>query len=210
MFTSVRIFYRNVFKHIQTTGSIAPSSRFLAAAITQCVKPEGDPITILEAGPGTGPFTRVLAQKLRQEDRLDLCELNNDFAHFLQQQFETDPVLRARKDRITLYHQAVQDLEGENRYDYIVSGLPFNNFHPDLVSEILQCYQTLLKPGGILSFFEYAWVRHMKRPFVNQNERDRINQVEAALQRHFDKNKTKEIFVALNIPPSIVHVCQYP
>lgn len=205
---SLRVFYQNVFTHLLTTGSVAPSSRFLAEAITRCVQPQGEPLCILEAGPGTGPFTRALIGKLREEDRLDLCELNDLFVQYLQKLLETDSLFTAHKKQITLYHCPVEELAGEQRYDYIISGLPFNNFPPELVSRILQNYKRLIKPGGILAFFEYAGIRRCKQAVVWGKEGQRIQAISAVLQQFFKEYKEKDILVWLNFPPSVVHVCR--
>ena len=90
----IMVFYQNAVKQIKLTGSIAPSSSHLAGAITSCIESHNQPLHILEAGPGTGPFTRVLAQKMGPADQLDLCELNPTFVQHLQRIIRTEPVFR--------------------------------------------------------------------------------------------------------------------
>src|SRR6266576_2102252 len=51
---------------------------------------------------------------------------------------------------------AVEDLPGEGVYDYIVSGLPLNNFPVSQVRKIFRAYNRLLKPGGTLTYYEYV------------------------------------------------------
>lgn len=206
--SSIPVFYRNVVRHLKTTGSIAPSSRFLAKAMLQCMEHQSHPLRILEAGPGTGPFTKPLAAMLEDGDQLDLCELNDDFVAHLRRLIDVHPAMKARKDQITLYHQPVQTLEGEKCYDVILSGLPFNNFEPELVQDILDTYVNLLKPKGELSFFEYANVRGMKKRFVSKPEKERIEAIESVLQQFLKTYEKKRLFVSLNFPPSIVHVCR--
>ena len=209
MKSSLKVFYQNVFERLQTTGSIAPSSRYLAEAITRCVQPGQHPIRILEAGPGTGPFTDVLAEKLQKDDHLDLCELNDSFVAFLRNRIDTEPLFASRREQITLYHKPVQELEGEKSYDYIVSGLPFNNFPSELVAQILQTYQRLLKADGGLAFFEYAWVRPIKNVVVWGEEKKRVEAVGKVLDDFLNAHEKEQIFVPLNLPPSIVHVCRF-
>ncbi len=204
-----KIFYRNVVNKLQTTGSIAPSSRYLAEAITRCIENKDQPLNILEAGPGTGPFTRVLVSKLKPKDHLDLCELNDDFVMYLRECVQNDRVLSAHRDQISLLHQPIETIEGENKYDYIISGLPFNNFPSELVQQILDRYQSLLKPGGKLAFFEYAYVRVIKTPFVWGENRKKVEAIENVLSNHLKSYEKETIFVPLNVPPSIVHICQY-
>ncbi len=209
MFSSIKIFYRNVFSHLQTTGSVAPSSRFLANAMTDGVTRKSQPLRILEAGPGTGPFTKRIARLMQDEDRLDLCELNDGFVEHLRTLIQIDPALNHHRERIEIFHKPVQELEGEHCYDYILSGLPFNNFDPGLVQSILDNYQRLLKPDGQLTFFEYAWVRNMKKLFVRGTERERISRIAQVLGEFLSQNEVEMRFVALNVPPSVVHVCRF-
>lgn len=207
--SSIRIFYRNAVRQRIATGAIAPSSPFLARAITRCVAPGNAPVRILEAGPGTGPFSRRLAAKLRPGDRLDLCEVNEDFVNCLRRKLQRDRVFKKRAGQIHILHQPVQSLKGEDVYDFIVSGLPLNNFPAELVTEILEEFKRLLKPGGKLAFFEYYLVRNMQRPFIRGPRRENLDRTGAVLLDHLKNYERQKIFVPLNVPPSIVHVCQY-
>lgn len=207
--SAFNVFYRNVFSHLRTTGSVAPSSRFLARAMLHCLQGRPHPLRILEVGPGTGPFTKPLAEFLQDGDSLDLCELNDEFVRHLQGLMETHPAMNARKSQITMYHMPVQDLKSEQQYDAIISGLPFNNFEPGLVQDILDMYRKLVKPGGCLSFFEYAWVRNMKKVVASREENQRVDAVGEVLTKFLAQHQKERIFVPLNFPPSIVHVCRF-
>src|SRR5207302_359093 len=78
-------------------------------------------------------------------------------------------------------------LAGEGLYDFIVSGLPFNNFPVELVRDIFAGYQRLLKPDGTLSFFEYTLVRELKSPFVGRGERQRLSGVAEVVTEYIRK-----------------------
>ncbi len=85
-------FFREFRQRFKTTGAIAPSSRFLASAMTGPMKktlrrPDAPPQRILEIGPGTGAVTRSIVKLLRPEDRFDLVELNESFAELLNERF---------------------------------------------------------------------------------------------------------------------------
>jgi phospholipid N-methyltransferase len=208
MLSTIKVFYQNVYTHVQTTGSIAPSSKHLTDAMIRMIQHDGTPLTILEAGPGTGPFTLPLIRMMEEGDLLDLCELNPNFVAHLQNLFQAEPAYQTHQDRIHLYNIPVQELEGEKKYDYIVSSLPFNNFPPDLVEEILTSYRRMIKPGGLLSFFEYAYVRPMKKLIVGSRERARINAVGDVIQAFVDHYSIQKTVVALNLPPARVYICQ--
>ncbi len=73
-------FFRQFRTQFQTTGSIVPSSRHLARAMTRQIAAPRGPARILEVGPGTGAVTRRILKLLQKDDRLDLVELNESFA----------------------------------------------------------------------------------------------------------------------------------
>ncbi len=65
-------FFREFRQRFKTTGAIAPSSRFLASAMTGPMKKvlrraDAPPQRILEIGPGTGAVTRSIVKLLRQK-----------------------------------------------------------------------------------------------------------------------------------------------
>ncbi|NPU98635.1 MAG: methyltransferase domain-containing protein [Candidatus Omnitrophica bacterium] len=209
MASTLKVFYQNAFHHLKTTGSIAPSSRFLAQAMIKHVKHQGKPLCILEAGPGTGPFTKRIAALIDEQDHLDLCELNEQFVEYLKQMIQENPKLNRHKTQIEIHHKPVQELTGENRYDYIISGLPFNNFEPEQVREILDKYKRLLKPEGTLSFFEYAGIRPLKPFLTHGREKARVKAVDSILREFLGQYEKERIWVPWNLPPSIVHICRF-
>ncbi|MFP6764474.1 MAG: hypothetical protein VB858_12680, partial [Planctomycetaceae bacterium] len=69
-------FFRQFRQRFETTGAIAPSSRYLARAMVGPLSQRGhaEPVRILEIGPGTGAVTRTLITHMRDGDHLDLVE----------------------------------------------------------------------------------------------------------------------------------------
>ena len=65
----------------------------------------------------------------------------------------------------------------KGQFDLVISGLPLNNFSSEDVQDILQAYAKLLKPGGILSFFQYILIRPAKMFVSVGPERDRLKGV---------------------------------
>ena len=80
MLTSLRnqlVFLKQFGQQFETTGSLIPSSRFLAKAITRFLANRTrHPVRVLECGPGTGAFTSQIVQHLQPGDVFDLVELN--------------------------------------------------------------------------------------------------------------------------------------
>jgi phosphatidylethanolamine/phosphatidyl-N-methylethanolamine N-methyltransferase len=198
-----RAFFREFRQQYRNTGSILPSSRFLGRAlVAEMRKPRG-PCRILEVGPGTGPVTTEILRQLRPDDRLDLVEINEHFVNLLRERFATEPLYRARQHQVRLIHAPLQEVPGEAVYDFLVSGLPLNNFPVSLVRAIFQAYRRLLKPGGVLSYFEYVLIRQLKMPFTKGRERKRLCCVGRFVDRHIRAYQFRENIVYLNVPPAV-------
>ena len=52
--SGTRVFLKGARRDFRHTGAIAPSSRFLARAITSAIDPAAAPLRVMEAGAGTG------------------------------------------------------------------------------------------------------------------------------------------------------------
>ena len=88
-------FFREFRRNFHTTGSILPSSGYLATALAKPVKnrAEGDkgPRKILEVGPGSGAVTEKILAALGPEDHLDLVEINEAFVTLLRRRLAAEP-----------------------------------------------------------------------------------------------------------------------
>jgi len=206
------LFLREFRRNFHSTGALLPSSRFLARALVRYVAAgrHGPPRRILEAGPGTGAVTRRLVAAMGPADRLDLAECNEQFVSRLRKHLQIDPLLRRAADRIRLFHLPVQELARESGYDLIVCGLPFNNFSAELVEQILGALLGRLRPGGVLSFFEYMAVRRLRLLWSRGDERLRLRGIEQAMRRAFQGRRVRCDWVWLNLPPAWVHHLRVP
>jgi phosphatidylserine decarboxylase len=161
------------------------------------------PARILEVGPGTGAVTVELLRQLGPEDHLDLVEVNEYFVNLLLRRFEQDNTFRAHRWQVEIIHAPLQEVTGSAGYDYMISGLPLNNFPLSLVREIFHAYERLLKPGGVLSYFEYLWIRTLKKPFVTGRERQRLHVLTRFLARRISSSEFRRNLVFLNLPPAV-------
>jgi len=197
-------FLRQYRRRFETTGAIAPSSRFLARALTRPLQRHPGPARILEVGPGTGAVTRRIVRMMKPGDRLDLVELNETFVTVLRHKFAADPIFRRVADRTRVHQCPIQDYSDGAPYDYIVSGLPFNNFPPVLVREIFESLFRLLAPGGTLSYFEYMYMRPLRRMVSNSDGRRRLSDLELVLREYLDSRRIRRDWVFVNVPPAWV------
>jgi phospholipid N-methyltransferase len=206
--TQCREFYHEFRHAYKTTGSILPSSRNLGRALASPFRRRPGPARVLEIGPGSGAVTEVILRLMRPDDRLDIVEINANFVEVLRRRFDEEPVWQAHKHQMRLFHSPLRNMHGMASYDYVISGLPLNNFPISLVREIFQDYQRLLKPHGILSYFEYLAIREVKKTLVTEKERRRLRVLDKFLQRRIRAFQVREQWIFLNFPPAVArHFC---
>lgn len=196
-------FLRQFRSQSMTTGSVMPSSRALGRALTRPVRGMAPPRKILEVGPGTGAVTRVLVDALQPGDTLDIVEINAAFVDLINRRFADEPAFRRVREQTTVHHRPLQEMPGEAVYDFLISGIPLNNFARPLVEDIFASYRRLLKPGGTLSYFEYSGIRGMKRPFVGGTERQRLDAIHEFLTGQIARHQVEADFVLMNVPPAV-------
>ena len=80
------LFLQEWLANPQRTGSVAPSSPQLAAAMARWL-PSDPESYVLELGPGTGAVTEALLERGLREDRLVAIEKNPKLAHLLRKRF---------------------------------------------------------------------------------------------------------------------------
>jgi phospholipid N-methyltransferase len=197
-------FIREYRRHVRSTGALLPSSRFLAGALVSELRRPRLPGRILEVGPGTGSVTLQIARHLLPGDRLDAVEINARFVALLHRRFDQEWGFRFHRHQIRLINSAVEELQGEGTYDFIISGLPLNGFPATQVREIFEAYRRLLKPGGTLTYYEYVFIRQLTTPFVNRRERRRLYRVGRVVTGYIRSFQVRRQQVLINVPPAIV------
>lgn len=197
-------FLRQYRRRFTTTGAVAPSSRFLARAMTRPMQQHPGPARILEVGPGTGAVTKRIVKLLKPDDRLDLVELNENFVQVLRRRFADDPHFARAADRTQVHQCPIQEFPAEQPYDFIICGLPFNNFPPELVHEILGVMFRLLAPAGVLSYFEYMYMRPLRKVVSSRAARTRLGELETVLQGYLSQHRFRRDWVFVNLPPAWV------
>jgi len=195
-------FFRQVRDTFHTTGAVAPSSSFVARALTRPMERHNGPKRILEVGPGTGSITRRIVTLLRPEDRLDTVELNDKFVDVLRHRLKHEPDFARVADRVGVHHMAIQDFKADAPYDYIISGLPINNFTADLVREMFGVMFSLLAPEGVLTYFEYIYMRKVKKNLSTGARRDRLTKLDALMEELCAKHRFHRDSVLINVPPA--------
>jgi phospholipid N-methyltransferase len=148
-------FFLREFLRDPAIASIKATSPFMVRRILDRMDLAGRRV-IVEYGPGTGPFTRALLDRLSPDSRLVLIESNPEFAGILH---------RLGDPRVRLFQAGAQEvarLLGPGRADYVLSGIPFSHFDDVLRSRILEDTRAILAPGG--AFLAYQSSARLRGP----------------------------------------------
>ena len=195
-------FLAQAIKNTYHTGSVWPSSPALARVMTRSFREAGTPRRILEVGPGTGPFTKHILEELKSGDEFHLVEINQDFCKDLEKRL-LEPFRQANPlYTIELHAAPIEETRVEGRFDFIVCGLPFNNFPPSDTRAIFKSLMDYLKPQGELVYFEYAGVRGIRSTVVGRTGREKIRRIDAhgkSMRRRFGGRRE---LVLANLPPA--------
>jgi phosphatidylethanolamine/phosphatidyl-N-methylethanolamine N-methyltransferase len=208
MLKDLRLFYSEFRRNFITTGAIAPSSPLLAKAMIFPLKQrQVEPIRVLEVGAGTGAVTQHLLKELRPGDKLDIYELNPRFFLVLQKNLQITHYIN-QGIQCALHNDDVRSLPPGAFFDFIISGLPLNNFEPQTVEEFLETFLNHLSPGGILAYFEYIGTREFQSKIVKGPERERLVRVGIAVNTFLQKYQYDSNHVWWNLPPAKARYCR--
>ena len=188
----------------KVVGAVAPSSTALAAALCEPYRCCTAPARVLEVGAGTGPVTRHLGRLLKPTDELDICEVEPEFSDVLASEVLTSrefaPAVEA--GRVRLLRMPVQEITQVDHYDFVISGLPLTAFKLRDVRDVFRVIQRCLKPGGVLSYFEYVGLRRLSRTLMLGEQRRWIRFVSAYLNRYIRAHQVDCQTVLPNVPPA--------
>jgi phosphatidylserine decarboxylase len=200
-----KVYFLRQLQHSYTSiGALIPTSRYAARAMaSECARRAG-PRRILEVGPGTGSITAAIIESMRPDDQLVLCELNADFVAYLRRRLATDPAFQRVSDRVTLLHMDVTQLDRSQRFDCIISAIPFTNCPPELIQSIFECYREILAPDGVLTYIEYAYLRPIKQRVLFGAPRRELESASAVIEPYLQRYQFRRDLVYRNVPPAWV------
>jgi phosphatidylethanolamine/phosphatidyl-N-methylethanolamine N-methyltransferase len=170
-------------------ASIAPSSRWLSRTTVRNVA--WDRVqALVELGAGTGPITRVIAERARPECRVVVVERDHDFARLLRERFASLPNFEIVERDVRDLGSLLSD-RGIEHVDHVISGLPTPSFPRDLQRSLFRTVRTILRPEGTFNqITEIPWIFW---PFY----------------RKFFEN-VEFVFEPRNLPPSGAYLCRGP
>ena len=181
------LFFGKFLKHGTKIASLAPSSPWLSRATVGNVD-WADARVLVELGAGTGPITRVIAERARPETRVIVLERDPDFAALLRDRF-------ARYPHFDVIEGDVRDLSamladrGIRSVDHVISGLPVPSFPRDLQATLFDVVRNVLDPAGTFNqITEIPWV------------------YQGFYRKHF--RDVRFIFEPRNFPPAGAYYCR--
>ena len=140
------LFLGKFLRHGTKIASLAPSSPWLSRTTVANVDWQKAGV-IVELGAGTGPITRVLAEKARPDCRVLVLEWDADFAKILRERYSHLPNFDVVEGDCRDLAQILAD-RGIEQVDYIISGLPVPSFPKDLQRDLFRVVRRVLKPEG--------------------------------------------------------------
>ena len=186
-------------------SALAPTSAFSAREMGSEIARTTGPKRVLEVGSGTGSIAAELAKMLGTDDELWMVEYNADFTEFLSNRVATEASFAAVRPNAHVFTGSILDLPEEamaEKFDYIVSSLPFNSFPGDFVQQVFDLYQLILKPSGSLSYIEYMGGRFLKSTFQPDAAVSESNLITERMMEQYEFRKTP---ILLNLPPAWIH-----
>lgn len=174
-----------------STGSVAPSSRALAAAMIEGLELE-HARTIVEVGPGTGAFTGAILEAAGEDSLVLAVEVNPDFVARLGREHPGLHVVHDSAEHLSRHLAQF----GRDHADVVVCGLPWAAFPSDKQRCVLRGISEALRPGGRFVTFAYVhgaglpWGRHFRW----------------LLEGDFSEVRSSPV-VWRNLPPAFVYRC---
>jgi phosphatidylethanolamine/phosphatidyl-N-methylethanolamine N-methyltransferase len=184
--TDTTVFLQEWFANPQRTGSLAPSSPQLGAAMAQWL-PHDPESFVLELGPGTGAVTEALIKRGLREDRLVAIERNPKMARLLREKFPRAQIIIG--DAWNLDHLLRSRREPIESVGAVISSLPLLNFPVAEAEALAQKIRAVLLPQG-------NWVQYSYR----------IHKLRTRGTSSFKLHASKIVW--LNFPPARVSVFQ--
>ena len=160
-----KAFIKEAIKSIKTSGTVAPSSKYLIQKMLKQVDFTKNNI-IIEYGSGNGNFTQELLKKLNKNSQLICFEINEKFYNHL---------LTFKDKRLTVLNESCENIKAVceklkiTKIDYFVSSLPLTNIPDSVAKKILtESYTQLHKDGCFLQYqYSLTYFKKFKKIYPN-------------------------------------------
>jgi len=147
------MFLNGFLRHPGMIGSIMPSSRHLVERMLAPVDWAAVK-TVVEYGPGVGPFCQPVLDRLGQDTTYVAIDANPDFVRYLRRAFP-DP-------RLQVVHGSAADVatiltdRGLEGAECVLSGIPFSTLPPGIGERIVKATHDILSPKGAFLVYQVS------------------------------------------------------
>lgn len=203
------LFFQQVASEFKDVGAIFPTGGSAARALCSEIRRRRGPQRIMEVGCGTGPVTEEILASMSSEDRLTICDLNESFLNYVKNRFANEPKFKKKAHQVDFYLGDITEYEGENEFDVIISSIPFTTLTGPLLRKILAHYRYLLKPGGSMTYIEYAYLRDIRDALQPINKDEHFEEVSDIIREILDAHEYRAEMIRSNFPPAFVRSLRF-
>lgn len=149
-------------------GAVFPSSSALARRMLADFPLDGD-AAVLELGPGTGPFTKILHARMKDPGRYLGIDLEAGFVQLLRLRFPSMRFVCGSAHQADLH----LDAHSIRNVRLIISGLPFAALSVKAQQDVMECLGRLFQPGMEFRTFQYIHMLGLPSAKRFRHEMDR-------------------------------------
>jgi phosphatidylethanolamine/phosphatidyl-N-methylethanolamine N-methyltransferase len=145
------LFFRQWLRSPKSMGSIIPSSRWLARAVTsQVVWQPGQ--VVVELGAGTGAISQGLIDSGLPPEAVMMIELDRSLFEYLRERFPEVRVVNGDATRLV----DILRQQGVDEVGTVISGLPMVNMPLEFQRAIVEQGLAATAPGGCMLQYSYS------------------------------------------------------
>jgi phospholipid N-methyltransferase len=181
---STLAFFKESIRNLRTTGAVVRSSKYLVKEMLKPIDFDKAKV-IVELGAGDGAMTEVMLNSMKPDSMLLCFEINPQFCEILRG--ITDPRFKLIEDSAENLNKHLVRLNLDS-VDYVISAIPFVALPDALANNIVKKCHKALKINGLFVQFHYT-------PLIGKK-----------YERIFGNIDIN--FVARNLPPAFVMVCE--
>jgi len=148
------LFFRQWLRSPKSMGSVLPSSRALARAISRAITRQPGQ-RIIELGAGTGAITRGLIESGLPQDAITVIEVDEPLCAYLRAHLPGIQVIQGDATRMS----DILGAEATGRVGTVISGLPMVNMPLAFQRAIIEQSFALLGPDGCILQYSYSPIR---------------------------------------------------
>lgn len=193
-------FLKHFLRNPNKVGAVTALNNTVGKEIIKyAVNPKcNQPKKILEVGAGYGNISKLIANNIREQDTLDIVEVDTKCCEKLQHLF-------CGHDNVNVHCKSIIQWEPNYKYDFIISTLPFNSYPIEFVRNVIERYMSITAKGAILSYVEYTGLLKIRKSIAQGEKRSMME----ARKEYLDTFQIEHLFdkkcVFNNIPPCNVY-----